>query len=765
MASYHLNSGLTWGQYLQANAFVKDITGTIRKNGQETRHNVSEQTRTIVASNEALSRAFQQGFDHVNNTLAEGFGMVGRQLDAVNQGIEELGAIFEYGLGLLIEQVVIQNQLLSDVLEKLDAMHQTLQTPTLTQAREFYNIGRQRLNKGFLDKALEAFLQAEAKNDTDFLIQSALGHLYLYGLNEDCNVVDIVKAEQHFRNAARYAKPEISQLPEARKYCGEAYLHASIACYAQAHEEQHGVKQLSVDTLLQNAAKLAQQATEIYSPLGEGFYQYAKMQALLGDTPQALTSLTQAIKRDRNYCLKTDADRDFDAIRPQIFEVFEQLRQQAQDEARTALYDVQHLLDEYVFQSSEARQIQQDMTELIHQAEGLFPNGTYFDYLDIIAYPVQAQTRLDNLNVPTELTETLPGDGYEFSSLAFSPDSRYLAASGSCHRASTGLDATVRLWEMPSGKMIMELRHKEQVPSVAFSPDGRYLASGSGDNMVRLWEMPSGKLLSTLRGHVESIISVAFSPDGRYLASGSMDKTVGVWEVPSGKLMTTLSEHTAPVYAVAFSPDGRYLASSMDKAVGLWEMPSGKLIATLLSGGTRWVISIAFSPDGRYIALGSVYDEMVRLLEIPSGKILATLAGHAESIRSVAFSSNGRYLASGNEKNVRLWEMPSGREIATLIGKLSYSAAFSPDGWYLASGGTTIELWGQRHFMSKRVLKLQEQALNQEKERQKREKEEASRREEQLRADRRRQGLCEICGTSLGLLGKLGGHVRCKKCR
>ena len=77
MTSYY-SSGLTWEQYLQVNSFVQNINGTIKKTGAETRYAISDQTKQLVASNEALSRSFQQGFDQINGTIAEGFGVVGR---------------------------------------------------------------------------------------------------------------------------------------------------------------------------------------------------------------------------------------------------------------------------------------------------------------------------------------------------------------------------------------------------------------------------------------------------------------------------------------------------------------------------------------------------------------------------------------------------------------------------------------------------------------------------------------------------------------
>jgi len=78
---------------------------------------------------------------------------------------------------------------------------------------------------------------------------------------------------------------------------------------------------------------------------------------------------------------------------------------------------------------------------------------------------------------------------------------------------------------------VVQMEDSNSVTSVAFSPDGRYLASGGSDNTVKIWEVKTGKLMSTFKGHSSYVSSVAFSPDGRYLASGSDDNTIKIWEV------------------------------------------------------------------------------------------------------------------------------------------------------------------------------------------------------------------------------------------
>ena len=67
----------------------------------------------------------------------------------------------------------------------------------------------------------------------------------------------------------------------------------------------------------------------------------------------------------------------------------------------------------------------------------------------------------------------------------------------------------------------------------------------------------------------------------------------------------------------------------------------------LLIGHTASVRSVAFSPDGRTLASGSK-DNTIRLWDMQTRTLRKTLIGHTGAVSSVAFSADGKVLASGS---------------------------------------------------------------------------------------------------------------------
>ena len=82
-----------------------------------------------------------------------------------------------------------------------------------------------------------------------------------------------------------------------------------------------------------------------------------------------------------------------------------------------------------------------------------------------------------------------------------------------------------------------------------------------------------------------------------------------------------------------------------------------------LAGHTDSVDTVAFSPDGNTLATGS-WDDTVRLWDTATGEYKATLTEDSEGIRTILFSPDGRTLAIVvyNTTGVQLWDVNTGKE-------------------------------------------------------------------------------------------------------
>jgi len=258
-------------------------------------------------------------------------------LRGVNEGLERLGASFDYWLALLLEQSRLQTQVLQGVVARLDAIRKTLESPLLTQARELFEIGCDRLRKGLLDKALDALLAAEEKDDTNYFIEYFIGVLQLYGIDEDDDVVDLAEARRHLLAAARFADAEARECREFLAMGANAYLHASISCHALSAETMSEGDAAHAHELAKEARALASTATTRNPALAEAWYRLAKHSALLGDTPAMARALEQAIRRDPLYTVKALSDETFDSARAEVAALLRGLTREYQEHTASLL--------------------------------------------------------------------------------------------------------------------------------------------------------------------------------------------------------------------------------------------------------------------------------------------------------------------------------------------------------------------------------------------------------------------------------------------
>ena len=297
---------------------------------------------------------------------------------------------------------------------------------------------------------------------------------------------------------------------------------------------------------------------------------------------------------------------------------------------------------------------------------------------------------------PHGVIRLAPHDSGPLESLAFSPDSRTLAGGGKI----------VQLWDVLDGTLIVACEDQgatSGIGDVSFNNAGTLLACTDLDtDTILLRDVPSGEVLDSFTGAGAGKERVAFSPDDTLLAACTPEY-LGVWEVATGRLIAT--ESMPGFGSLAFSPDGTVLAVGVEDRVKLWEVDRlGKSLPSRLPDlsakvrqASNW--GLAFSPDGTLLAAavsnhkgaGSVF-----LWSMPDCQLLAKYAS-SKGLVALAASPAGDVLATVHDlDSVTLWEVGSGAWTASLESRAT-CLAFSPDGSYLAAGGTSlIRVWTSR---------------------------------------------------------------------
>jgi WD40 repeat protein/serine/threonine protein kinase len=282
-----------------------------------------------------------------------------------------------------------------------------------------------------------------------------------------------------------------------------------------------------------------------------------------------------------------------------------------------------------------------------------------------------------------------------YGAFALSWDGSMLAASGS----NTAL-STVRIFALKTGKPVgpaFSLGEKENIVSLAFSPDSRYLACGTFGTKIHILEAPSLKPGIVLTGHTASVSFLAFDRAGAKLVSRGGDGHIRVWSFPDGRLLAELPDQGGGLGDLAFSPDGLRLASGQTDTVRLWNLARLEIPPTFLHGHIGTVRSLLFSRDGNELYTGSV-DGTVKVWDV-SAKGSTNILHHPDWTDEVSFSPDGKLLAVAdfNDRTAGLWDVTSQRRVGK-VGEHTNAcrgAKFSPDGKLVATVGDydDVQIW------------------------------------------------------------------------
>ncbi len=280
---------------------------------------------------------------------------------------------------------------------------------------------------------------------------------------------------------------------------------------------------------------------------------------------------------------------------------------------------------------------------------------------------------------------------------------------------------TYKIWDVATGKLVMEMQNDDVPCTPVFSPDDKHVLTWSKKNTATLRRISDGRIVKTYKGFRNSIVgdgmtfnqgnkmltniirlinlkpSMDLSPDGKYLAKGKIDSSVVILDLQTGRKIRTLKGHSKEVLAVCFSHDGKLLATAGgDSKIIIWDVETGQM-KNEYRVHSDFIFDLRFSADDKRVLSGS-WDTYLCESDVETGELVKCInVEDAAPFITVYTPNDLYYLTSDLGKHVKLWEADTRKEFRQIIGHVDLvtDLKISHDGKQILSASLdgTVKIW------------------------------------------------------------------------
>jgi len=324
------------------------------------------------------------------------------------------------------------------------------------------------------------------------------------------------------------------------------------------------------------------------------------------------------------------------------------------------------------------------------------------------------------------LVGTLKLDRY-LAGFAWSADGKLLATAESAA-------SEIKLWNAATWKQERAIQQRVGGGGIPllFTPDGKYLITPSSAMAptraaMDVFDMATGAPVQKLEGPNDPVKFPANFPNDMILSksgrtlyaafrSPSETSPICAYDVAAlNRIDCWPSERGVFTLAAGLGED-EIITSSADGTAQIWDVKRKTIIRRIPVSSSEWLGALAVDPSGKYFAttegsegthLNQKTGQMervgskdpFRLWDAKSGRKLASLRTYPDMAR-IAFSASGKYLVARSVKlgirydTFSIYRTAGLKELRALdsSGRAGIGVEFSPDGKFLAVGGSTSVL-------------------------------------------------------------------------